>query len=376
MKAKVAQQDLARLTGFASRAVSTSPGLAVLTGIKLEAVEHEEAPFLRATATDRDITLVTSVSAEVLEPGVEIVPGKLFAQAVKAQPAEELTLASSSGKVEVRRKRGKMSVKTMEVEDFPSLEVIADEQAYFEVEAKVLAGGLTQVLPSSLSPQKPELEGVRLVVESDRVWLASTDTYRMAIRAIDLPEPTLLPEQVAVTLPPRAAEEAQRALADSLGPAQVRVGKSRATIACGPWSVSTRFMSGEYPDLERLIPDPDNQPNTLKADREQMIEVIRRVGLFAQNNLPVRVSPDDNVLFVSANTPDVGDGEDSIDCEYEGKAQSMAFGPEYLIDGLAVLGSDTAVLTSFDNPLKPAVLRGSEPDGFTYVVMPVKVVGG
>jgi DNA polymerase-3 subunit beta len=98
---------------------------------------------------------------------------------------------------------------------------------------------------------------------------------------------------------------------------------------------------------------------------------VRRVGLLAQNNLPVKLQLGAE-LEVSAHTPDVGEGQEVLDAAYEGEPLVIAFNPQFLNDGASAIQQASLTLEAGDG-LKPAVLRGAGDQGFTYLLMPVRL---
>ena len=77
-------------------------------------------------------------------------------------------------------------------------------------------------------------------------------------------------------------------------------------------------------------------------------------------------------LELVAVTQDVGQAHESIDAGYDGTELTVAFNPEYLIDGIDVAAGDELTLETVDE-LKPALLRSVGDDDFLYLLMPVRV---
>jgi DNA polymerase-3 subunit beta len=133
--------------------------------------------------------------------------------------------------------------------------------------------------------------------------------------------------------------------------------------------IASRFIEGEFPNYRQLI--PSGYKNLMTVDRESLLEVTKRVGLLAQNNLPVKLRLATE-LEVSAHTPDVGEGQEIIDAEYTGEPLVIAFNPQFLHDGASVIQSQRIVLEAGDG-LKPALLHGENDESFTYLLMPVRL---
>jgi DNA polymerase-3 subunit beta len=92
----------------------------------------------------------------------------------------------------------------------------------------------------------------------------------------------------------------------------------------------------------------------------------------AREATPVRMVMRTDGLELVAITQDVGQAHEEIDAKYEGTELTVAFNPEYLLDGIEVTLGDEVVVTTLD-ALKPAVIRSTEGDEFLYLLMPVRV---
>jgi DNA polymerase-3 subunit beta len=105
--------------------------------------------------------------------------------------------------------------------------------------------------------------------------------------------------------------------------------------------------------------------------RQQLIDAVRRVGLLARDNAPVRMEFNQLGIRLTSSSPDLGQAVEAVEAAYEGDELTVAFNPLYLTEGLAAVAGDTVRLEVRDG-LKPGVVRG-ETDNFTYLVMPVRL---
>ena len=71
-------------------------------------------------------------------------------------------------------------------------------------------------------------------------------------------------------------------------------------------------------------------------------------------------------------TLDEGEASEQQDASYQGDELTVAFNPEYLVDGLEVTPGDEVSLETVDS-LKPALLRPLDSEDFLYLLMPVRV---
>ena len=223
------------------------------------------------------------------------------------------------------------------------------------------------VRAASSDDARPILTGVLLAAEAGGLRLVATDSYRLAIR--DLPGTTVLAEGQHVLVPSRALQELARVLTgdDTLA---VRLGEREASFEVGGTRLTTVLIEGEFPPYERLIPQA--QPNRLTVGREVLLEAVRRVKLLAREATPVRLAMSNDGLELVAVTQDVGQAHESLDAKFEGTELTVAFNPEYLVQGIEVAPGDEVTIETVD-ALKPALLRVPEHPEFLYLLMPVRV---
>ena len=77
-------------------------------------------------------------------------------------------------------------------------------------------------------------------------------------------------------------------------------------------------------------------------------------------------------LTVVSENPDLGEASEALEVPYEGPEVTVGFNARYLIDVLGVLSTDAIRLTVSDE-LSPAVVQPEGEDGYTAVVMPMRI---
>jgi DNA polymerase III subunit beta len=374
MKFRCERDALLEAVQFASRAISNRAALPVLAGVRIEARDSGDVVV---AATDLELTMQTAFRAAVDEPGRSIVPGRLFGEMVRSLGSGGVGLAAGEGEVEIGSGRGQFRVKTLAADDYPALPVddVPAEGERVAVDAAALGGALGQVTRAASGDESRQiLTGVLWEIQPDSVTLAATDSYRLAVRSLQIGAGVGGEKRVVV--PARALAELARALQGVSGEVVATVRENLVSFAIdsvgdgtGKSLIGSRFIEGEFPNYRQLI--PAGYENALTVDREALLEVTRRVGLLAQNNLPVKLRLDAE-LEVSAHTPDVGEGQEMLDAEYRGEPLVIAFNPHFLNDGASAIQSQRLVLEAADG-LKPAIFRGEGDDSFTYLLMPVRL---
>jgi DNA polymerase-3 subunit beta len=343
------------------RGVSTRPGIPALTGVLMSV----DAQGLRLTTTDLEVTTEVRIPVDSQEEGTALIPARLIAEMVKALPPDAVEFDADGAQARVSCRSFEGTLRCLSAEDFPMLR--SAEGVHVSVEARAFAEGVAQVAKAaSRDEARPILTGVLLEASREGITLAATDSYRLAFREL----PATGDGEAKALVPERAISEAARAAGgDEKGEVTMVLGSAQATFAVGALILTSRLIEGEFPNYRQLIPEPGD--NRLSAPRQELLEAIRRVGLLARENSPIRLELNALGARLTSSSPDLGGAVEAVEASYEGEELTVAFNPTYVADGLAgVVGEKVQV--ELRDGLKPAVLRG-EGDEFTYLVMPVRL---
>ena len=363
MKFRCERDVLDRALSVASRAAATRGSLLqVLGGIHL----HLEGDSLSVTGSDRNLTVRVTCQVGGQEDGVAVLPAKLAADIAHSLDSGQVEVVVGDDEASLSSGRSNFSLRTLAPDEFPRFELpIGDEVT---LTAAGVAAALDQVVgAASGDDSRPILTGVLLAAEEDGLRFVATDSYRLAMR--DLPGTSILSRDQTVLVPSRALEVVGRLLGD-VDDLTICLGEREAVCTGGDVQVVTSLIVGEYPNYRALI--PDDHPNSLVVERDDMLDALRRVRLLATDNTPVRLEMSGDGLELIAITQDIGQAHETVDATYDGDDLTVAFNPAYLIAGLEVCPDEELRLETCD-ALKPAVIRGVEDSDFLYLLMPVRV---
>lgn len=321
---------------------------------------------LTLTATDRELTIKVHLTVAGDGDGEAVVTARLIGDVVRSLDAGAVNVSVEDGEIHIDSARSTFSLQTMNAEDFPQTASLEGDPVVLE------AGGLLTALrqvvkAASADESRPVLTGVLLSAEQEGLRLVTTDSYRLAL--CDLPGLELLGSDQSVLVPSRALQEVIRLLGD-VEQISLRFNEHEVSFGFGTITVTTRLIEGEFPSYQGLI--PTHQPNRLTIGREILINAVRRVRLMAQDSTPIRLDMSSDGLELSATTQDVGEAREQMDAVYEGEDLTVAFNPEYLLDGAEAAPGDEIVLNTVD-ALKPAVIRTTDSEEFLYLLMPVRI---
>src|SRR6476661_7461629 len=119
MKVVTQRDELAQKLGVVARAVSTRASVQILSGVLLRA----EAGRLHLAATDMELSLRSSLEAQVDGEGAVVVPGRLLVDLVRLLPDSQVTIEqrAEEGVIHISSGSFESRLNTFTAEDFPRL---------------------------------------------------------------------------------------------------------------------------------------------------------------------------------------------------------------------------------------------------------------
>ncbi len=382
MRFRVDRDVLADAVAWTARTLPSRPSVPVLAGIRMQADDA-----LNVSSFDYEVSAEVSLPVTTAEPGTVLVSGRLLAEITKSLPDRPVEVATDGSKVVLTCGSATFTLLTMPVEDYPTLPEMPPPTG--SIGSDAFAAAVTQVaIAAGRDDTLPVLTGVRVEIDGDMITLASTDRYRLAVRELRW-NPRQPEINAAALVPARTLADTARSLTSG---AEVSIalglpGQAAASSPAGEGMIgfegggrrtTTRLLDGEFPKFRSLLPDQVNAIAELPTSA--FTESVKRVSLVAERSTPVRLSFSAGQLVLEAGTGDEAQAVETLEASLDGDDIQIAFNPQYLLDGLTAIDSDTARI-SFTVPAKPAVITGkpagddpAQPD-YRYLLMPIRLAG-
>jgi DNA polymerase III subunit beta len=365
MKIVCQRDELSQKLGVVSRAVSIRASVQILSGVLLRA----EAGHLHLAATDMELSLRSSLEAEVEGDGAVVVPGRLLVDLVRLLPESEVTIEHRADESVLHVTCGSSSatLHTYAAEDFPRLPDL-DTVGTFTVDRQSMLDTISRVARSaSRDESRPVLTGILVRFEAGKLVMAATDSYRLSVRETGLEGD--VPELEAI-IPARALAELAR-IAQSGDTIELGVHENQVVFAADDVWLTTRRIDGQFPNYKQLL--PETFEHDVSLPRGELLDVVRRVGVMVQRTSPIQLRFAEGELTVFARTQDVGEAKESLPVQFSGDPLEIGFNAEFLREGIESMGADEVQLRLI-SPLRPAVIEGGEDDP-TYLIMPIRLPG-
>jgi DNA polymerase III subunit beta len=377
VKIQVDRDVLADAVAWTARALPARPTVPVLAGMRLHAGAE-----LTLSSFDYDVSAQATVPVTTEDEGSALVSGRLLSDISRSLPARPVQISSEGGKAVLSCGSATFTLLTMPEEEYPALPEMP--QPAGSVGSDAFATAVSQsATAAGRDDTLPALTGIRIEIEGDTLTLISTDRYRLAVRELRW-TPARPDLSAAVLVPARALAETARSLTSG---AEVSIalalpgedgagGDGMIGFEGGGRRTTTRLLGGEFPRYQALLPNHVN--STAELSTALLAEAVKRVALVAERNTAVRLAFTPGQLVLEAGTGEEAQAVEVLEASFDGEELSIAFNPQYLLDGLSAIDSDT-VRMSFTESGKPALITGKPaPDGqpdYRYLLMPIRLGG-
>ncbi len=373
MRFRVERDVLAEAVTWTARSLPTRPPVPVLAGVRIEA---DPQGVVQLSSFDYEVSARSEIVADVTEGGTVLVSGRLLAEIARALPAKPVDMVLDGSRVVVTCGASRFTLLTMPVEDYPTLPTMPAEVGV--VRGEDFTEAVNQVtVAASRDDTLPLLTGVRMEIEGETITLLATDRYRLALRTLSWTPANPSGSSIALVRA-RTLSDAAKSLG---GSDQVTVGLSTGAgvdiigFEAGGRHTTSLLVDGDYPPVRRLF--PTETPIHAVVHTGALIEAARRVALVAERNTPIRLAFSSGQVVLDAGQGDDAQASEALEASLTGEDITVAFNPQYLLDGLGALNAEYVRL-AFTHPNKPVEFTGQvsldadDDRSYRYLLVPIR----
>ncbi len=366
MKFNVSSKALYSYASAVSKVVSSKNAMSILNNFyaRLEG----ETLTLRGSDVENALTAYVPVT-EAEGEGSFCIDVRRFVDLLKEIPEQGINIeVSSEYDVRVTYSSGVFDFKAIPGEEYPEYKKAEDDVAEpveFDTTAKVLARGIENTLfAASTDDYRPMMMGVFFDIKPDGITFVTTDTRRL-VKFVDR---SGAPGVTASCIVPPKPANIIRSVFGSEETIHVSMTSKSATFSSPLIQLNCRFIQGNFPDYNRVIPRNNNL--ILQADRMTLLNAVRRVGVFVDPGFgleKIKITPDmlylksqDNNMMTSA--------KEQVPCSFTGNELIIGFSGPYMLEILNIIKTqDVTVLLS--DPGRPGIFRPAEDEADTELLM-------
>ncbi len=349
-----------------SRTVAPKSALSAIEGILCQAQVN-----LNLTGFNMETATTYTIDAEVSDPGVCILPAKLFGDIIRRLPEGPVTVVVDENyKASIRAGYASFTISTEPADDYPELPDVSTGRSIQipQLSLRDLISGT--IFSVSENQARPIHTGVKFEVENDAISAIAVDGFRLARRTYHPEEE--IGRSLSFVVPGQSLKEVEKILQDTEEPASFTLGEKHILFQIGKATLVCRLLEGDFLDWRRVV--PTNCPIKVTANVAELSSSIERVGLIVSEKYkrPVHCIFSDNTLLLRANTA-IGAAEDRCSIAGLGKELEIGFNVKYLADALRAIPSEEVVL-ELTNGLSPIVMTPAEEKyDYSYMVLPVRI---
>jgi len=373
MKFKINRDHFSNGLAQVLNVVGSKATMPILSNVLIEA----DKDHISLATTNLDLGIRCKIKAEVKEAGAITLPVKRLATIVRELPSIDVSIETTPNhQAKITSGGSVFKIMGMGKEEFPPMPEFADEKAV-ALEQEELATMLKSVSYAQSSDEtRYILNGVYFSFKDDKLTLVATDGRRLALTSKELTTPE---GAGSIILPAKTVSELVRML-DKGTKVRLAISEKRSAFQIGTDKVGdnglidniylfSKVVDGNYPNYNQVVPKETHQ--RIKLERELFLQCVHRAALVtSEKSNSVKLKLSNNLLEITASSPDFGDAHESMAIEYSGPELQVAFNPQFVIDPLRALNKDQ-VFFELKDEVSPGVFKTLE--NFLCVIMPVRL---
>jgi len=371
MEFTVSKADLVRELSLSQGVVEKKTTIPILSNVLLEAAGDR----VSLTATDLELGIRCSCPARVKKEGAGTVPARKLLDFVRLLPEGDVNMKFLENHwASITCGRSKTRIAGMSRESFPELPQMPEPIA--EIPVKTLSVLIARAqFAISMEESRFTLNGALMLLRPEGLTMVATDGHRLAFTQAAPADSGQVHQNYRALIPKKAMGELVK-LADSEPEATATFAgdDNHLFFQVGQRLLITRKLTGNFPDYERVLPKDHGLRATLQKD--EIRAAIERVAQFAdERSRAIRVQFTNAEVRIFSSSVEMGESEESVNCEYQGPDLEIGFNAQYLLDFLRVIPQDQVAFELKDQKSAGELRPAGEgiKDQYRYVVMPMRI---
>ncbi|MEX1112259.1 MAG: DNA polymerase III subunit beta [Candidatus Andersenbacteria bacterium] len=323
---------------------------------------------LHLTATDLEVGVHTTVGGKLEGEGSYIVPARGLLEYVQQLPkGNPIVIDATESGVVVKTEGFRAKFLSGESEEFPLLPEGNEDEA-LELPAGLFCDALSRVaFAAAREETRPEIRSVFIKGEGKRIFVAATDSFRLAEEILEVGEV----EDFSFLLPLTAAQEVIRLFADQES-IKVSPHDNHVLFYGDGIELSSRLVDGKYPDYQQIIPSAHT--TAITVSRDELSRALKTLTVFLPRDsrrVELEVAPVAGKIVAQVAGSEAGQGDVVLAIEGEGKDVQVLVNINYLLEGVQHIGSADCEI-QFSGSMDPVVFKPKEGAQYLYIVMPIQ----
>jgi len=333
------------------------------------------------SATNLEIGIINKIGAKIEREGKIAVPARLISDFVSNLPQEKNIEIELNGQIlNINCGKYKAKINCLDPEDFPIIperkgeyQFIINNDKFKDIINKSLSS-------TSLNDIRVEFTGINLIFSDNRIYFASTDSFRLNEYEIEIEENETYKEikNKSVIIPAETLRELNKILHSSENnKTLITIENNQIFFDVDDIKMVSRLINGKYPPYKQII--PNEFKTEVLINKNELLQAIKIASVFTKKtdgeiNMVIE---NNNSVVIKSELQESGENQTELIIDKKGENQNFVLNPRYLIDGLNVMDSVNIKILVNDN-ISPIILKmvdnkdGKTVDNFIYIIMPIR----
>lgn len=373
MKFNVSSKALYSATSAVSKVINSKNAMTILNNFLFDLSDGQ----LAVTASDLENTLTATVEVQDVEgAGKFCVDARRVVDLLKELPDMGITVKidDETLAIEIEYPGGKFNFVGLNGNDYPqNVEANPDGvKCEFEVPVEMIIKGIDNTLFAvGTDDLRPQMMGILWDIKADGITFVATDTRKLVKYHSTMAAPGV---ECSCIIPLKPSTIIKNIFAKD-DTVNITIEPKSATLRTEHYTFNCRFIKGNFPDYNRVIPTAN--PFVLTVDRQSLLNAVKRVGVFVDPGhglVKFKITPTEMLMKAQDNNFCTS-ARETLPCDFTGNEMVIGFSAPYLIEIISTL-STTNIIIKLSDPSRPGVFvpeEDSKDSELLMLLMPMTV---
>lgn len=375
MKFIIRRENLKKGLSIVGHITSKNINLPILNNVLIRA----NSGGVELVSTNLEIGIVHKLRGKVENDGEFTVDSKTISEYVNFLAGDNVEINEVNEELKIECDNYKTKIKGESAKEFPLIPTLSGEN-YCICEIDDLKRALSQVIFSvSNNENRIELSGVLFNFFGSRLVLASTDSYRLAEKEININWQGEAIENQKFIVPAKTIQEFLRIISnfsdgdsaeENINQVKIFISDNQIMFSVDSTDLVSRLINGNFPDYRQIVPEKFN--TSVILNRNEFSRAIKAAAIFSKSGInDVGLAFKGGKLVVYSSSGQSGESRIELPCEQNGSDNEIIVNFRYLLDGLNNISDDQINLKVISDN-SPCMLSPIKEENYFYIVMPIR----
>ena len=370
MRFTIERDALLKSLTLVSKAIPQKTELPLFMNFKLALTEKG----LEITGSDGNISILTIVpfmigEKEIIrnsQEGKTLITVK-FAEIIRHLEDEYCTIELVDNSIlKIEDSKSKIDLNSIRAEEYPDIDLSLSGTTLVVSAKDIQSLAESTAFAASIKEIPPYLTAVNLSAENFKLTATATDTARLARKTIDIESDA----KFVANIPAKKLLDIVRSF-DGAEEVTMAISEKKAVFSFGNSIISTRLISGKYPDTRNIF--PKNFNHYLEVNSSEFLKAMERASLLsAKSEGIVKMIMDEDEVEMISRSSMVGSSNEKLSVfQYSGEHLEISFKSTLVADAIRACKSEDVTI-AFVGEMKPFVVKNVKDPSIEMLVTPLR----